>query len=162
MNDRGAPASDVAVLTRVTLARNFADVPFESVMSDDEAAHNIARVASAIEAASQKDAFSLARLADMTVSEQGRLADHYLISRELMKHPSRGAAFLERLEGGKGLLLFVSGWLDGVKGGCFQRLGLAFKQLGLICKKLCLLGREIVRGHGLSLCVVRLRCVLQH
>ena len=96
MNDRGAPASDVAVLTRVTLARNFADVPFESVMSDDEAAHNIARVASAIEAASQKDAFSLARLADMTVSEQGRLADHYLISRELMKHPSRGAAFLSK------------------------------------------------------------------
>ena len=96
MNDRGAPAADVAVLTRVTLARNFADVPFESVMGDEEAAHNIARVASALEAAGQKDVFTLARLADMTVSEQGRLADHYLISRSLLKRPSRGAAFLSK------------------------------------------------------------------
>ena len=96
MNEWEAPASDVVVLTRVTLARNFADVPFESVMSDDEAAHNIARVASAIEAAGRKEAFSLARLADMTESEQGRLADHYLISRGLMKRPSHGAAFLSK------------------------------------------------------------------
>ena len=86
----------MAVLTRIILARNFADVPFESVMSDEEAAHNIARVAAAIEAASQKEAFSLARLADMTVSEQGRLADHYLISRGLLRRPSRGAAFLSK------------------------------------------------------------------
>ena len=96
MNEWEAPACDVAVMTQVTLARNFADVPFDSVMSDEEAAHNIARVASAIEAAGRKEAFSLARLAEMTESEQGRLADHYLISRELLKRPSRSAAFLSK------------------------------------------------------------------
>ena len=96
MNEWEAPASDIVVMTRVRLARNFADVPFESVMSDDEAAHNISRVAAAIEAAGRKEAFTLARLADMTKSEQGRLADHYLISRGLLKRPSRGAAFLSK------------------------------------------------------------------
>jgi|GEM_PF-1303238 len=96
MNEWKAPASDIAVMTQVTLARNFADVPFESLMSDEEAAHIISRIAGAIEAAGRKDAFSLARLADMTESERGRLADHYLIDRGLLKRPSRGAAFLSK------------------------------------------------------------------
>ena len=96
MNERPAPASDVAVMTRVRLARNFADVPFENVMSDEEASHNISRVSSAIEAAGRRDAFTLIRMADITKSEQARLADHYLISRGLMKRSSRGAAFLSK------------------------------------------------------------------
>ncbi len=96
MTDWKAPSSDIVVMTRVRLARNFADVPFESVMSDEEAAHNITRVAEGIEAAGRKDAFTLARLADMTESERGRLADHYLISRGLLRRPSRGAAFLSK------------------------------------------------------------------
>ena len=96
MNEWEAPSSDIVVMTRVRLARNFADVPFETVMSDEEAAHNITRVAEGIEAAGRKDAFTLARLADMTESERGRLADHYLISRGLMKRASRGAAFLSK------------------------------------------------------------------
>lgn len=96
MNEWEAPSSDVVVMTRVRLARNFADVPFESVMSDEEAAHNITRVAEGIEAAGRKGDFTLARLADMTESERGRLADHYLISRGLLKRSSRGAAFLSK------------------------------------------------------------------
>ena len=68
MNEWEAPSSDVVVMTRVRLARNFADVPFESVMSDEEAAHNITRVAEGIEAAGRKGDFTLARLADMTES----------------------------------------------------------------------------------------------
>ena len=51
MNDKTAPEADVVLETRVSLLRNFADVPFDASMSDEEAMHNVARVNAALEAA---------------------------------------------------------------------------------------------------------------
>ena len=49
MNDKTAPEADVVLETRVSLLRNFADVPFDASMSDEEAMHNVARVNAALE-----------------------------------------------------------------------------------------------------------------
>ena len=96
MNDKTAPEADVVLETRVSLLRNFADVPFDASMSDEEAMHNVARVNAALEEAGQRDAFVVSRLADMTASERGRLAEHGLIDRDLLKNAARTAAFLSK------------------------------------------------------------------
>ena len=96
MNDKTAPEADVVLETRVSLLRNFADVPFDASMSDEEAMHNVARVNAALEEAGQRDAFVVSRLADMIASERGRLAEHGLIDRDLLKNAARTAAFLSR------------------------------------------------------------------
>ena len=96
MNDRSAPEADIVVETRVSLLRNFADVPFDSAMSSEEAMHNVVRVNAALEAAGQRDAFAISRLADMTSSERGRLVEHGLIDRDLLKNAARTAAFLSK------------------------------------------------------------------
>ncbi len=138
MNDRIAPEMDVVVETRVSLLRNFADVPFDSGMSDEEAMHNAARVNAALEKAGQRDAFVMSRLADMTASERGRLAEHGLINRDLLKNAARATAFLSKgatinigvngadhvridaalpgfqIERTAGLAFMADDWLDGV------------------------------------------------
>ena len=138
MNDRTAPEMDVVVETRVSLLRNFADVPFDSGMSDEEAMHNAARVNAALEKAGQRDAFVMSRLADMTASERGRLAEHGLINRDLLKNAARATAFLSKgatinigvngadhvridaalpgfqIERTAGLAFMADDWLDGV------------------------------------------------
>ncbi len=138
MNDRTAPEMDVVVETRVSLLRNFADVPFDSGMSDEEAMHNAARVNVALEKAGQRDAFVMSRLADMTASERGRLAEHGLINRDLLKNAARATAFLSKgatinigvngadhvridaalpgfqIERTAGLAFMADDWLDGV------------------------------------------------
>ena len=138
MNDRTAPEMDVVVETRVSLLRNFADVPFDSGMSDEEAMHNAARVNAALEKAGQRDAFVMSRLADMTASERGRLAEHGLINRDLLKNAARATAFLSKgatinigvngadhvridaalpgfqVERTAGLAFMADDWLDGV------------------------------------------------
>lgn len=138
MNDRTAPEMDVVVETRVSLLRNFADVPFDSGISDEEAMHNAARVNAALEKAGQRDAFVMSRLADMTASERGRLAEHGLINRDLLKNAARATAFLSKgatinigvngadhvridaalpgfqIERTAGLAFMADDWLDGV------------------------------------------------
>lgn len=138
MNDRTAPEMDVVVETRVSLLRNFADVPFDSGMSDEEAMHNAARVNAALEKVGQRDAFVMSRLADMTASERGRLAEHGLINRDLLKNAARATAFLSKgatinigvngadhvridaalpgfqIERTAGLAFMADDWLDGV------------------------------------------------
>lgn len=91
-----APDGDIAVETRIALMRNFADIPFDAAMTDEEAAHIVCRVGEALHAAGQSDAFALCRLADMTAAECGRLSEHGLLDRSLLKHTPRAAVFLSK------------------------------------------------------------------
>ena len=89
-----APEQDVAVLSRIRLARNFEDYPFSSVISADEAELVVSRVLAAVQNSGQEKAFHLNRLNSLTEDERGRLLDHFLISSDLLKYSDRAAALL--------------------------------------------------------------------
>lgn len=91
-----APQGDIAVETRIALMRNFADVPFDAGMTNEEAAHIVSRVGEALSSAGQREAFVLCRLSDMTAAESGRLAEHGLMDFSLLKYTQRAAVFLSK------------------------------------------------------------------
>lgn len=173
MNDKTAPEADVVLETRVSLLRNFADVPFDASMSDEEAMHNVARVNAALEEAGQRDAFIMSRLADMTASERGRLAEHGLIDRDLLKNAARTAAFLSKgatinigvngtehvridaalqgfqLERTAGLAFMADDWLDGAGAYAYD------EQFGYLTAEPILAGAGMIASVTLHLPALR-------
>ena len=96
MTDVAAPQSDVVLSTQVSLCRNYADRPFDSIMSDDDAVSNVERVDRALTAAGHRGEFNRVTLNDMSKCECQWLLDRDQITPELFKRMSRGAAYIAK------------------------------------------------------------------
>lgn len=93
-----APEQDVALLSRVRLARNFEDTPFPSTMSGDDAELLMRRVRQAVENGRQADAFRFERISELSEDECGQLLDSFQISSDLLKYRERAAVMLSKGE----------------------------------------------------------------
>ena len=93
-----APEQDVAVLSRIRLARNYMDIPFSAKIEPDRAELLIRRAAQAVESGGQANAFRFERMADMTEDERGQLLDRFQISNDLLKYADSAAVMLSKGE----------------------------------------------------------------
>ena len=89
-----APEQDVAVLSRIRLARNFEDLPFAPLLEKEDNELLISRAQASISNGGQAGAFRLERLSGLTADERGRLLDHFQISSDLLKYSDTAAVFL--------------------------------------------------------------------
>ena len=89
-----APDQDVAVLSRIRLARNFEDIPFSPLLASSEAELLIARVKTAVFESGQSSAFRLERMSLLSSEERGQLVDHFQISNDLLKYADTAAVLL--------------------------------------------------------------------
>lgn len=86
---------NVAVSTRIRLARNFADYPFPGRLGA-QAAREIVNIVSA--ELKQLDAFELRLMNTIPARQAELLAERYLISRDLIRNRAHSAVLLSRLE----------------------------------------------------------------
>lgn len=89
-----APEQDVAVLSRIRLARNYEDLPFSSGLSGEEAELLTRRALASVQNSGQADAFSFHRLISLSEEERGKLLDHFRISSDLLKYTDHAAVLL--------------------------------------------------------------------
>lgn len=89
-----APEQDVALLSRVRLARNYEDLPFSPMLRKEEAELLIGRALASVQNGGQADAFRFERLSDLSEEERGCLLDHFQISSDLLKYSDRAAVLL--------------------------------------------------------------------
>ncbi len=93
-----APEQDVALLSRVRLARNFSDLPFPALIANEEVELLINRAQEAVDNSGQANIFHLERIKELTDYERGHLVDHFQISNDLLKYADRAAALLSENE----------------------------------------------------------------
>lgn len=99
MNDfPNAPEQDVALLSRIRLARNYKDMPFQPMMQKEDNDLLIRRAQAAIQTSGQSDVFHFERLTDLTEDERRQLLDRFLISNDLLKYTDTAAVMLSRGE----------------------------------------------------------------
>lgn len=89
----------VVLSSRVRLARNYQDLPFDAGRNPDAAAMCVARTANALKLSGQDTGFELLRLCDMSDVQRRALAEVHLISRDLLKNPGTAAVLLNELSG---------------------------------------------------------------
>lgn len=89
-----APEQDVAVSSRVRLARNYQDAPYMPKMTDDWAEETIRRASEAMMNAPDATAYEGVRMKDLSENEQQELVEHRLISYDLLKYTDYAAALL--------------------------------------------------------------------
>ncbi len=93
-----APEQDVAVLSRIRLARNFEDIPFSPKISPPEVELLIGRAEAAVYNSGQGSAFRTERLNMLSASERCQLVDHFQISNDLLKYSDTAAVLLSEGE----------------------------------------------------------------
>lgn len=71
--------------SRVRLARNYQDLPFDAAAKPDCAAMCIARTTNAMTISGEAEGFHLVRLSDLSEVRRQALADDHRISRDLMR-----------------------------------------------------------------------------
>ena len=84
----------IAVTSRVRLARNYHDLPFSNLNNPANAQLCIDRAKQALESKPQSDQFSLYLLREMNKMDQLSLMESHLISRDLLQHSNVGAALV--------------------------------------------------------------------
>lgn len=89
-----APEQDVAVSSRVRLARNYQDAPYMPKMTDEWAEETIRRASEAMMNAPDATAYEGVRMKDLSENEQQELVEHRLISYDLLKYTDYAAALL--------------------------------------------------------------------
>lgn len=89
-----APEQDVAVASRVRLARNYQDAPYMPRMTDEWAEETIRRASEAMMNAPDATAYEGVRMKDLSEAEQQELVEHRLISYDLLKYSDYAAALL--------------------------------------------------------------------
>ncbi len=89
-----APEQDVALLSRIRLARNFSDLPFSPLLENEEAQLLIGRAQAALDNSMQSRAFRLEKIRELTDYERGRLIERFQISNDLLKYADRAAVLL--------------------------------------------------------------------
>lgn len=89
-----APEQDVAVASRVRLARNYKDAPYMPKMTEEWSEEIIRRASEAMMNAPDATAYEGVRMKDLSENERQDLVDHRLISYDLLKYPDHAAALL--------------------------------------------------------------------
>lgn len=89
-----APDQDVAVSSRVRLARNYQDAPYMPKMTEEWAEETIRRASEAMMNAPDATAYEGVRMKDLSENEQQELVEHRLISYDLLKFTDYAAALL--------------------------------------------------------------------
>ena len=82
--------------SRVRLARNYQDLPFDVAGRPDCAAMCVARTAGALKLSGNDEGFELLHLKDMGDVQRRSLAECHLISRDLMRNPDVAAVLLNQ------------------------------------------------------------------
>lgn len=83
----------VVLSSRVRLARNYADLPFDTASRPEDAARCISRTAAALQHG-QDGAFQLHRLHEMNESNRQAMAESRVISRDLLRCPDTAAVLI--------------------------------------------------------------------
>lgn len=89
----------IVLSSRVRLARNYEDLPFDVAEKPDCAAMCIARTTNALRLSAADEGFSLLRLRDMSENQRQSLAEYHWISRDLLKHPDTAAVMMNEAGG---------------------------------------------------------------
>lgn len=96
---------DATVLSsRVRLARNYEDLPFDLAGRPEEAARCVSRTAGALKASRLGEQFDLHRLGDMSEMNRRAMAEGRVISPDLLRNPDT-AAVLIRAEDGLSVMM---------------------------------------------------------
>lgn len=89
----------IVLTSRVRLARNYEDLPFDVAEKPDCAAMCLARTTNALKLSGADERFTLLRLREMSGVERESLAEYHWISRDLLKHPDTAAVMLNQEDG---------------------------------------------------------------
>ena len=92
-------SNPIVLSSRVRLARNYQDIPFDVAHKPDAAAMCIARTSNALRLSGQDGGFELLRLIDMDDVQRRALAECRLISKDLLRDPATAAVLLNEAEG---------------------------------------------------------------
>lgn len=92
-------SNPIVLSSRVRLARNYQDLPFDVAQKPDAAAMCIARTANALRLSGQDGGFELLRLRDMDDVQRKALAEVHLISKDLLRHVDAAAVLLNETAG---------------------------------------------------------------
>ena len=92
-------SNPIVLSSRVRLARNYQDIPFDVAHKPDAAAMCIARTSNALRLSGQDSGFELLRLIDMDDVQCRALAECRLISKDLLRDPATAAVLLNEAEG---------------------------------------------------------------
>ncbi len=85
---------NIVLSSRVRLARNYEDIPFDVSQRPEFAAICISRTVNALKAAGVEKGFELFRLKDMSDASRRAMAESRLISRDLLQTPDSSAALV--------------------------------------------------------------------
>ncbi|MGN0745499.1 MAG: ATP--guanido phosphotransferase [Aristaeellaceae bacterium] len=88
--------SSTVLSSRVRLARNYEDLPFDTARKPEEAATCIARTANALALSGMDEGFQLIRLNALTETQRKALAESRLISKDLLREPETAAVLLRQ------------------------------------------------------------------
>ena len=86
--------NDVVLSSRVRLARNYEDLPFDVSRRPEFAAVCVSRTVNALKAAGQDQGFELFRLRDMSDASRRAMVESRLISRDLLANAESAAALI--------------------------------------------------------------------
>lgn len=92
-----APEVDIILSTRVRLARNYADLPFEAKMTPEEAQEIVARAAARL-CENGDGCFRLLSMSELDENERRVLSEKRLVSLDLLAKPDTGAALISEDE----------------------------------------------------------------
>lgn len=88
----------VILSSRVRLARNYEDLPFDLAQKSELAAMCVTRTANAMHVSPGSGAYTLLRLAEMEPVQRQSLCDYHLISADLLHTPDTAAVLLKNDE----------------------------------------------------------------
>lgn len=91
--------SEYVISSRVRLARNYEDMPFDLAKAPELAESCILRTANALRRAENGCPYDLLRLRDMSEIDRCAMEESHLISRELLSHPETAAVLVRRDNG---------------------------------------------------------------
>lgn len=84
----------IVLSSRVRLARNYEDLPFDVSERPEAAAQCIARTVNALTLAGAREDYQLIRMSDLTEGQRQSLVDNHRISRDLLRTPEASAVLL--------------------------------------------------------------------
>ncbi len=89
----------IVMASRVRLARNYEDLPFDTAQKQDLAAMCIARTVNALNLTGSGESFDLIRLRELTENERRSLEESHVISHDLLKNADSAAVLLRESDG---------------------------------------------------------------
>ena len=88
--------SDIVLSSRVRLARNYADLPFDLASEPEQAETCILRTLSALRQAGLEEQYDLLRLRDMSDVSRRAIEESHLVSRDLLRSPETAAVLVKQ------------------------------------------------------------------